>query len=181
MSALVAPETIELMQIDLLNLRRLAGAEPVDFGATVVPQGALPPPKVAMRSLAQLEAGTQALWCVPFLIVPKSREAILGGCRFKSAPVDGSVEISYGVAPSQRGRGIASMGVGQLLQLATSSGIVQQVIARILPDNVASSKVVDHLGFVKGHSLIDSDGEEVVQWTWRLIDPHSIRRDRVFD
>jgi [ribosomal protein S5]-alanine N-acetyltransferase len=155
---------IELLPIDLHNLCRLAVSEAVDLGEMQIFEGALPPPHVAARALAQLHLGTSAHWCVPFLIV--SRTIVLGGCGFKTAPINGSVEIGYGVAESQRGRGIATAAVAQLLQIASSSGLVQIVVAQVIPDNAASSKVVSRLGFSKGQSLVDHDGETVVQWSF---------------
>lgn len=155
---------IALVPIDLPRLRRLAASQRVDFGAAAVADGALPPAHVAAQALARLQAGTPAPWCVPYLIVVQARDAVVGGCRFKSAPVDGCVEIGYGVAPSERGRGIATVAVRELLRLATVSGLVRQVVAHILPDNAASSRVVARLGFTAGATLVDPDGEVVVQW-----------------
>lgn len=166
MSQVAEPEMLELIPLDLTNLRRLAASNPVDLGGIEVCEGALPPAQVASHALAQLDIGTPAHWCTPFLIV--SRNAILGTCRFRAAPVHGSVEIGYEVAESQRGRGIATAAVKLLLQTATSTGLVQQVVARIFPNNVASSKVVSRLGFSKGDSLVDDDGETVVLWSLQI-------------
>lgn len=152
------------MPIDLQDLRRLAASEDLDTGAMAAAQSALPPAHVAAQALAQLEAGTPASWCVPDLIVSTTREAALGGCRFKSAPVDGRVGIGDGVAPGERGRGIATAAVGRLLALATASDIVRQVVAHILPGNAASSRMVARLGFTAGPTLVDHDGEVVVPW-----------------
>ena len=96
----------------------------------------------------------------------KPSGAILGGCGFKGFPINGDVEIGYGVAESARGRGVATLAVAQLLGLAAASGIVQQVVAHILPDNAASSKVVSRLGFSRGPTVVDPDGETVVRWTY---------------
>lgn len=164
----VRVDTVELVQIDMANLRRLAASEPVDFGAMTVCEGALPPAHVASRSLAQREAGTPALWCLPFLVLSGSRAAVLGGCTFKGEPVDGTVEIGYGVAERLRGRGIAVAAVRQLLQIAVGSGIVREVVAHIVPDNTASTTVVSRLGFSAQGSLLEPDGETVVRWTWRV-------------
>lgn len=161
-------ESIALVPVDLPNLRRLAASEAVDLGAMAIPDGALPPAKVATRALTQLELGTPPFWCVPFLVVSETRQSVLGGCGFKTAPVNGMVEISYGVARSERGRGVATAAVERLLQLAAPTGLVQQVVAHILPDNVASSRVVSRLGFSSGQALVDSDGETVVPWVRRI-------------
>jgi len=161
-------DSIQLVQIDVANLRRLAGSEPVDLGDLHVLEGALPPRKPVARALAQLELGTPPLWCVPFLIICPSRGSLLGACGFKFAPADGSVEISYGIAKAERGRGVATAAVGKLLQMAASSGQVQQVVAHILPDNVASSRLASRLGFSAGPLVVDGDGEQVVRWVWRV-------------
>ena len=168
MSQAPDPEPIHLTHISVSNLRRLAASEPVELGALRVPDGALPPPKTVARALAQLELDTPILWCVPFLIVSASRGTVLGACGFKTAPVSGSVEISYGVARAERGHGVATLAIGQLLQLAASSGLVQEVVAHVLPSNVASSKVVTRLGFIPEGLVSDTDGELVMRWVWRV-------------
>ena len=164
----VDPESIQLIQLSVLNLRRLAASEPVDLDALQIPEGALPPSKTVARALTQLDLGTPALWCIPFLIVSTSRSTLLGACGFKTAPVNGSVEISYGVARAERGRGIATTAIAQLLQLAASSDLAQQVVAHIVPDNIASSKTVARLGFIPQGTLADTDGELVMRWAWRV-------------
>ena len=157
---------LELRLIDLPNLRRLAASEAVHLDGMQVFDGALPPAHVAARALAQIDRGMPAEWCAPFLIV--SRNAVLGACTFKAAPVEGMVEIGYGVAASQRGRGVATRAIRRLLDIATASGRVREVVAYILPDNVASSTVVSRLGFSKGDPVADHDGEKVVVWTYRI-------------
>ena len=168
MSQVVEPESIQLIQLSVPNLRRLAASEPVELEALRIPEGALPPSKTVARALTQLDLGTPAFWCIPFLIVSTSRSTLLGACGFKTAPVNGSVEISYGVARAERGRGIATTAIGQLLQLAASSALVQQVVAHILPDNIASSKTVARLGFLPEGPLLDTDGALVMRWVWRV-------------
>ncbi len=55
-----------------------------------------------------------------------------------------------------------------MLELATASGQVTEVVAHILPENAASSKVVSRLGFSKGELRADHDGEMVVVWSFRI-------------
>ena len=162
------PESIQLIQLSVPNLGRLAASERIELEALHIPEGALPPSKTVARALAQLDLGTPALWCIPFLIVSTSRSTLLVACGFKTAPVNGSVEISYGVARAERGRGVATKAIGQLLQLAASSDQVQQVVAHILPENIASSNVVARLGFSPEGTLVDTDGELVIRWVWRV-------------
>lgn len=68
----------------------------------------------------------------------------------------------------RRGRGVATTAVSQLLKLAEADGAVRQVIAEILPSNIASSKVVSRLGIAESEPFVDTDGETVVRWTLRL-------------
>jgi RimJ/RimL family protein N-acetyltransferase len=160
---------IQLEQIDIRNVERIARSEPLDFGAMMILDEALPPSHVAARSLMHLAAGTSPFWCVPFLILGEAKDRVLGGCGFKTAPIDGRVEIGYGVAVSERGKGIATAGISHLLQLAQSSGEVREVIAIILPDNIASAKVVSRLGFELTSQVLDEDGEVADQWIWKYV------------
>ena len=165
MSQIVETAQIELALMDRSDLRLLAASELVLLHA---PQCALPPSHVAARSLSQLDAGVPARWCVPFLIITKPAGEIVGGCRFKGDPVNGRVEIGYGVAESSRRRGVATAAVSQLLELAASSGLVTHVDAHVLPDNVGSSTVLSRLGFSKGQLVADLDGEMVIHWQYSV-------------
>ncbi|KQY50485.1 GNAT family protein [Lysobacter sp. Root494] len=168
MSQVPGPGSIELTPISEANLRRLARGEPVELAPLAVAEGALPPPKTVARALAQLALATPALWCVPFLVVSPSRATVLGACGFKTAPVGGRVEVSYGLARAERGRGVATIAIGQLLELAAASGLVSEVVAHIVPDNVASSRLAARLGFTPEGLLDDADGEQVMRWIRRV-------------
>lgn len=168
MSQVPGLESIELTHISEANLRRLAAGEAVELEPLTVAEGALPPPKTVARALAQLALATPALWCVPFLMVSTSRATVLGACGFKTAPVDGRVEISYGLARAERGRGVATIAIGQLLERAAASGEVREVMAHIVPDNVASSRLATRLGFTPEGLRADADGEQVMRWIWRV-------------
>lgn len=157
----------ELAQLSHEELLGLAESRPMARFSDAA-EGALPPPHVAARALAQLDAGVPAFWCVPLLILDKSDGAVLGGCTFKGPPKQGEVEIAYGVATAVRGRGIATEAVRQLLSLATGEGSVYTVVAEILPSNIASSKLVSRLGFSKGVTFVDTDGETAVRWSYSV-------------
>lgn len=158
---------IALRQLTREELHSLSESRPADYLAGVA-EGALPPPRVANRALKQLEAGMPAFWCVPFLIVARPEDTILGGCTFKGMPSNGEVEIAYSVASAVRGRGVATAAVGQLLKLAAANRSVQQVIAEILPSNLASTRLVSRLGFAEGDTIVDADGDTVVRWTYSV-------------
>lgn len=158
---------ITLVPLTLHELKGLAESRPAPRFAGA-PAGALPPPHVAARALAQLEDGMDAFWCAPFVMIDDLSGQCVGGCTFKGVPVDGEVEIAYGVAQSARGRGVATAAVARLVQLAATSGLVTQVVAEILPSNIASAKVVSRLGFIDQGSFVDTDGETVTRWMHRI-------------
>lgn len=123
MPHVVAPESIQLVQLGVPDLRRLAASEPVELERLKIPEGALPPAKTVARAVMHLDAGMPAF------------------CR-----------------------GAATVAIDQLLQLAASSDQVEQVVAHILPHNVASSKLAARLGFSPAGLVVDTDGELVTRW-----------------
>jgi len=74
---------------------------------------------------------------------------LVGETGFHGPPDDsGTVEVGYGVLPAWRGRGIATEATGALIRHAFdgSRGRVRRVVARCLPDNPASQRVLERLG-----------------------------------
>ncbi|NML62126.1 GNAT family N-acetyltransferase [Massilia sp. RP-1-19] len=159
--------TISLYSLSPADLRALAaGAIPAALPGKLA-DGALPPAFVAARSLRQLDTGKSADWCGTFLIVRDADSSIVGACGFKDQPADGCVEIGYGVAASCRKRGIATAAVSELVRIAFASLDVVTVLAQINPDNAGSARVVQSLGFEAGGTVIDDDGEPLMQWIRR--------------
>lgn len=72
---------------------------------------------------------------------------VIGGAGFHGPPVNATVEIGYGLAPSQRGRGYAREAVRLLVEAAAASSYVHAVRAVVKPDNVASQRVLEAEGF----------------------------------
>lgn len=159
--------TIYLYPLSPADLRALAvGGIPVALPGNVA-DGALPPAFVAGRSLRQLDAGKSVAWCSTFLIVRDMDSTVVGACGFKDEPADGCVEIGYGVAAECRKQGIATAAVSELVRIAFDHVEVRAVLAQINPDNVGSTRVVQALGFEAHDTVIDDDGEPLVQWFMR--------------
>jgi RimJ/RimL family protein N-acetyltransferase len=154
-----------------MSLRPLALGELAELAATRIPAGmegraqpgALPPAFVAQRALDRIAQGQSEFWCATFLILRDDGE-IVGGCGFKGEPVDGRVEIAYGIAPAQRRQGAAAAAVQTMRALALANG-VRQVFAEILPENAASIAVVSKLGFRLEGTRVDEDGDSVMVFT----------------
>lgn len=122
------------------------------------------PPFVAERAIKMLQAGVAEYWARPFYIRRCLDQVVVGSCGFKYAPIYGRVELAYGVLPIYQRQGLATAAVAELLRLAFLTDEVDEVLAQINPANVASIKVVQKLGFVRGAFCVDEDGEPLQQW-----------------
>jgi RimJ/RimL family protein N-acetyltransferase len=103
---------------------------------------------------ASASASTAIYWSSTFYVVNTTSNHIVGSCGFKSAPQADMVEIGYGISAEGRRQGAASAAVQCLLQLAFKGG-AEKVLATINPDNLASTKVVQKLGFIDCGSFVD--------------------------
>jgi RimJ/RimL family protein N-acetyltransferase len=64
----------------------------------------------------------------------------------------GSVEIGYWLIPRARGRGLGSRAVGLLARWAVTEAPLARVEALVVPDNIASQRVLEKAGFRReGH------------------------------
>jgi len=99
---------------------------------------------------------------VPYKIILRASGQVIGGCGFMGPPdATGAVEIGYGLAPSQRGKGIATEAVGGLVGEAWKDSRVKVVFARTDQDNEPSQGVLRRAGFRQ----VDSDSEQL---RWEL-------------
>lgn len=81
-----------------------------------------------------------------YTVVRLSDGCAIGGIGFKGQPVDGCVEIGYGLVPSARGRGYAAEALTVMLEVAAQHGLAR-VVADTTPDNVASQRTLLRAGF----------------------------------
>jgi [ribosomal protein S5]-alanine N-acetyltransferase len=81
-----------------------------------------------------------------FLIVDAGSGRVVGDIGGKSAPVEGTLEVGYGIAASERQRGFASSALAAFLLECERRG-VNTVTAECLVDNVGSIRVLEGAGF----------------------------------
>src|SRR5690348_5817303 len=118
------PHTLEHVRA----LREGADAYERRFGLAVAAgvQDFVSGPEVSQTFLERLEGATaNDEWKDGFGIVHRAENTLIGLCSFTGPPVDGTVEISYGIAPSYRGRGLATEAAQMLVQRALASGHVR--------------------------------------------------------
>jgi [ribosomal protein S5]-alanine N-acetyltransferase len=99
--------------------------------------------------LARLHASTSPdPWVHGFSVVQLDTGITVGQCGFKGPPdTNGVVEIAYGVASEQEGKGYATEAARALVAYAFSIDQVNRVRAHTLPTSSASKRVLAKCGF----------------------------------
>ena len=103
-------------------------------------------------------------WTLGFAIYDHSGIP-LGMGAFKGPPDEhGVVEIAYGIAPDQQGKGYATEAAEALASFAFASGRVRVVCAHTLAEVSASTRVLEKCGFRSVGQVIDP--EDGLVWRW---------------
>jgi predicted acetyltransferase len=94
---------------------------------------------------------------------------VVGGITLRAFTND-SVQrlghVGYGVQPSARGRGIAAWALGQVVEVAWTTGM-QQVLLVCSDSNVASIRTIERCGGVLEEAVQDAHGRERRYWIVR--------------
>jgi RimJ/RimL family protein N-acetyltransferase len=154
----LVPEAIEaLLAGDASTASRLQGIEIPELVAAGLDPGFL---RIQLDRMRANPDGRG--WCAR-LIVDRDEGRLLGHCGFHGPPEDvGRAEIGYSVFEPTRNRGLATEAARALLDYARDHG-ADRVFASTSPDNAASQRVIEKLGFVQTGTQIDEiDGEELV-------------------
>ncbi len=94
------------------------------------------------------------------------RENVLGACCFKSAPINGRVEIAYFTFPGNEGRGIATSMAAGLVKIAAEADPAVIIFAQTLPEENPSTSILKKLGF-KFIGEVTNPDDDIV-WEWEL-------------
>jgi RimJ/RimL family protein N-acetyltransferase len=91
---------------------------------------------------------------------------IVGGCGFIGPPINNRVEVGYGTFKKFEGQGIATFACKQLISVARNTIPDIIITAKTAPENNASTKILQRIGFV--YSGIVQDHEIGDAWEWIL-------------
>jgi RimJ/RimL family protein N-acetyltransferase len=114
-------------------------------------EGFPPPPLVAslQRVIDDPDGPVRFGPFYAYVIVRRADGLAVGDAGFFGPPGDdGEVEIGYALVPGARGCGLAGEAVSLLAGWALSQPGVRALTARVEPDNAASVRLLDRLGFV---------------------------------
>lgn len=114
--------------------------------------------QVSSDWLARMRASTTPdPWVHGFRVVHRDSGEVVGSCSFKGPPVDGMVEIAYGIGAEHRGQGYATEAAQVLVDFASTCAEVRVIRAHALPDSVASKRVLAKCGFRYVGEVVDPE------------------------
>ncbi|MBM3559908.1 MAG: GNAT family N-acetyltransferase [Alphaproteobacteria bacterium] len=139
----VEPALAEALVGDLRLAGRLAGgALHRDF-----PGSGLAADLPAYRRRLDGEPALAAGWGLR-LALYKQERMVVGAIGFAGPPDGtGAVAVGYSIVRAHQRRGLAVEGVGALVDWAFTDSRVSRVLADCAPDNIASERVLERLGF----------------------------------
>lgn len=103
-------------------------------------------------------------WAFAFRVFSRETGFVVGTCSFKGPPVDGAVEIAYGIDPDQRLKGYATEAAQALYDFAASRDEVRIVRAHTLPEGVESKRVLAKCGFAYIGETVDPEDGTVARF-----------------
>lgn len=136
----------------------------LDAVALSAAEGALMPSEVVPSYFESL--GGREDWIGVVAFEPESR-VILGSGGFKTIPLDGTVEVGYGVAIEHWGKGIGTAVCAALVRYAGDNG-ARVVRAHTLIDGFASQKILLKNGFELLGEVIEPDDGPVLRFEREL-------------
>lgn len=109
--------------------------------------------------LEELESDQELLGWGVWLVFSQTDQQLIGDIGFKGKPVDGVVEVGYGISPDEQNKGYATEAVEALVNWAFQTGKVNKIVAETLKTNEASIRVLEKLFMTK----VKQD-EHMVYW-----------------
>lgn len=110
-------------------------------------------------------AGFEKPWIAYF--ISDDQDQIIGAGGFKGTPRDGKVEITYGIFKNFRNKGIGTMICKELLILAEKMDPSLTIIARTIPENTGSIKILTKNGFEYKEKVLDDVDGLLLEWHWK--------------
>lgn len=149
---------------------RLVPQTRADVAAMIAAMSVAEKAQLSADWLARFHASTAPdPWVHGFRIVHRGSGTAVGNCLFKAPPIDGMVEIAYGLAPEHWGKGYATEAAQALVAYAFTFGEVRVVRAHTLPGPNASTRVLAKSGFRRVGEVIDP--EDGLVWRFEIDEP----------
>ena len=166
---------IQLLNLDRRSLQLFqadAAAFCVETGVSIGGNAAILTDVVAQTTRLMTAVGGDSKW-FGYLTIDKATNQVVGTCAFKGPPKDKSVEIAYFTFPEFEGQGYATAMASLLIMAARSSPEVESIIAHTLPENNASTSILQKVGMKFAGEVMDPEDGRV--WRWSVENVHQFR------
>ena len=94
----------------------------------------------------------------------KINDILVGSAGYKGQPVNNKIEIAYGTFPNFRKQGIGTEICKQLVVLALKTDPSIIIMARTIPENNYSTKILEKNNFKLLGTVWDKDDGNVWEW-----------------
>lgn len=112
-----------------------------------VPSRIADPRARAERMLAMIDDSWARRGYGIWLVTDRASGEFKGHCGLGYLPDTGEVEIDYALARPCWGRGVATEAAREALRLGFASAGLPLIIGLVVPENIASRRVLEHVGF----------------------------------
>jgi ribosomal-protein-alanine N-acetyltransferase len=113
-----------------------------------VPSRIVEPQARAERMLAAISDSWARRGYGIWLVTDKEAGELIGHCGLGHLPDTDEVEIDYALAQAHWGKGIATEAAQAVLRFGFASAGLELIIGLAVPENIASRRVLEHVGFV---------------------------------
>jgi ribosomal-protein-alanine N-acetyltransferase len=83
-----------------------------------------------------------------WLITDKAGGQLVGHCELEYLPETDEVELGYALAKAYWGKGIATEAARAVVRFGFERAKLERIMAVVVPENTASWRVLEHIGFV---------------------------------
>jgi RimJ/RimL family protein N-acetyltransferase len=83
-----------------------------------------------------------------WVVTDKSDRQLIGSCELEYLEETDEVELGYALAKAYWGKGIATEAARACVRFGFENARLERIIAVVLPENIASWRVLEHIGFV---------------------------------
>lgn len=114
------------------------------------------------------------------MIAQKTNGEIMGWCGAGPSAGDGEIELVYMLGKPFWGQGFATEAARAVVRYGFENQSWDRIVAAIIPGNVASRRVLEHLGFVyeKDVNYYETSGDSTIEMDSPIVPFFALQRER---
>lgn len=147
-----------------------------------LPKRAITPRERAERSFTSINQGWQQdpIGDLGWVITLKAEGQLIGWCGAGTAEGSNEAELVYSLGKPYWGRGFATEAARALIRFAFENTVWARIVAAIIPGNVASRRVLEHLGFLyeKDVNYLEMTGDTTMELDSPIVPFFALPRER---